>query len=144
MSLEEWVYLPGLLQRAHSGGSLRQPCVHTIAVDLLLAAGHCQTPVVKQVVLSGGRLQPGTTKPEEGTDRQQWSIMNQPATQDAILPHVLFIQKILRRRPFMIKALENVMRRWLQSLVRLRAAWPVIFLQYLANANVRLGAVVGS
>ena len=70
-----------------------------------------------QVVLSGGRLQPGTTKPEEGIDRHQWSIMNSPATRDDILPHVLFIQKILRRRPFMIKSLENVMRRWLQSLV---------------------------
>jgi hypothetical protein len=32
------------------------------------------------------------------------------------LPYVLFIQKTLRRRPFLIKSLENVMRKFLQSL----------------------------
>ncbi|CAM6051618.1 unnamed protein product [Sphagnum compactum] len=68
-----------------------------------------------EVVFTGGRNQPGTTKPEEG-DRQPYSVLNCEATRESILPYVLFLQKIIRRRPFMIKTLENVMRRLLQSL----------------------------
>lgn len=71
-----------------------------------------------QVVFTGGRNQPGTTKPEEG-DRQPFSILNREPNRESILPYVLYIQKIIRRRPFMIKSLENVMRRLLQSLVSL-------------------------
>jgi hypothetical protein len=71
---------------------------------------------LSQVVFTGGRNQPGTTKPEEG-DRQPYSVLNCEATRESILPYVLFLQKIIRRRPFMIKTLENVMRRLLQSLV---------------------------
>ena len=48
-----------------------------------------------------------------------WSLVLEqgcePSRQN-ILPSVLYIQKILRRRPFLIKNLENVMRRFLQSL----------------------------
>ncbi|CAI7831110.1 unnamed protein product [Closterium sp. NIES-54] len=69
-----------------------------------------------EVVLSGGRMQPGTTKPEEGAERQPWNVLSSPPTKEGVLKHVLFIQKILRRRPFMIKSLENVLRRWVQSL----------------------------
>lgn len=68
-----------------------------------------------EVVFNGGRNQPGTNKPEEG-ERQQYSILNCEASRHKILPHVLYIQKIIRRRPFMIKSLENVMQRQLQSL----------------------------
>ncbi|KAL3701478.1 hypothetical protein R1sor_019500 [Riccia sorocarpa] len=68
-----------------------------------------------EVVFTGGRNQPGTTKPEEG-ERQPYSVLNCEANRHAILPIVLYIQKIIRRRPFMIKNLENVMRRLLQSL----------------------------
>lgn len=68
-----------------------------------------------EVVFAGGRMQPGTTKPE-GTERHSWNVLTCPPEKDAILPHVLFIQKILRRRPFMIKSLENVIRRTIQSL----------------------------
>lgn len=68
-----------------------------------------------EVVFIGGRTQPGTIKPEEG-DRHPYAVLNcEPARQN-ILPSVLYIQKILRRRPFLIKNLENVMRRFLQSL----------------------------
>jgi hypothetical protein len=35
---------------------------------------------------------------------------------EAILPYILYIQKTLHRRPFFIKKLENVMRKFLQSL----------------------------
>ncbi len=67
------------------------------------------------MVFIGGRTQPGTIKPEEG-DRHANAVLNcEPARQN-ILPSVLYIQKILRRRPFLIKNLENVMRRFLQSL----------------------------
>ncbi|XP_068666112.1 uncharacterized protein [Aristolochia californica] len=68
-----------------------------------------------EVVFTGGRTQPGTTKPDEG-DRHHCSILDCEPRREAILPFVLYIQKILRRRPFLIKNLENVMRRFLQSL----------------------------
>ncbi|KAG9446671.1 hypothetical protein H6P81_012799 [Aristolochia fimbriata] len=68
-----------------------------------------------EVVFTGGRTQPGTTKPDEG-DRHHSSILDCEPKREAILPFVLYIQKILRRRPFLIKNLENVMRRFLQSL----------------------------
>ncbi|KAG2404222.1 uncharacterized protein HKW66_Vig0111440 [Vigna angularis] len=67
------------------------------------------------VVFTGGRTQPGTTKPDEG-DRHPYSIIECEPKREVILPSVIYIQKILRRRPFLIKNLENVMRRFLQSL----------------------------
>lgn len=72
--------------------------------------------ILHQVVFTGGRNQPGTTKPEEG-ERHMYSVLTCNDTRESILPVVLFLQKIIRRRPFMIKALENVMKRLLQSLV---------------------------
>lgn len=68
-----------------------------------------------QVVFTGGRTQPGTTKPDEG-ERHPYSILDGEPTRDVILPSVIYLQKILRRRAFLIKSLENVMRRFLQSL----------------------------
>ncbi|PKA66138.1 Eukaryotic translation initiation factor 5 [Apostasia shenzhenica] len=67
-----------------------------------------------EVIFTGGRTQPGTTKPDEG-DRHSYSVLASEATREAIFPFVLYIQKILRRRPFLIKNLENVTRRFLQS-----------------------------
>jgi hypothetical protein len=43
-------------------------------------------------------------------------VLDCAAQREAILPSVLYIQKTLRRRPFLIKNLENVMRKFLQSL----------------------------
>jgi len=68
-----------------------------------------------QVVFVGGRTQPGTIKPEEG-DRHPYSVLDCAAQRETILPFVLYIQKTLRRKPFLIKNLENVMRKFLQSL----------------------------
>nr|XP_010926617.1 basic leucine zipper and W2 domain-containing protein 2 [Elaeis guineensis] len=68
-----------------------------------------------EVVFTGGRTQPGTIKPDEG-ERHPYSVLDCEPKREAILPSVLYIQKILRRRPFLIKSLENVMRRFLQSL----------------------------
>ena len=68
-----------------------------------------------QVIFIGGRTQPGTTKPDEG-ERHPYSIIECEPKREAILPSVIYVQKILRRRPFLIKYLENVMRRFLQSL----------------------------
>ncbi|KAF9661378.1 hypothetical protein SADUNF_Sadunf19G0062600 [Salix dunnii] len=67
------------------------------------------------VVFTGGRTQPGTTKPDEG-ERHPYSIIDCEPTREIILPSVIYTQKILRRKPFLIKNLENVMRRFLQSL----------------------------
>ncbi|XP_010551247.1 PREDICTED: protein krasavietz-like [Tarenaya hassleriana] len=68
-----------------------------------------------EVVFTGGRTQPGTIKPEEG-ERHPYSVFDCEPKREAILPSVVYIQKILRRRPFLIKNLENVMGRFLQSL----------------------------
>ncbi|KAJ9169264.1 hypothetical protein P3X46_017471 [Hevea brasiliensis] len=68
-----------------------------------------------EVVFTGGRTQPGTTKPDEG-ERHPYSIIDCEPKREIILPSVIYIQKILRRRPFLIKNLENVTRRFLQSL----------------------------
>uniref|UniRef100_A0A2P2M4G1 eIF4-gamma/eIF5/eIF2-epsilon domain-containing family protein n=2 Tax=Rhizophora mucronata TaxID=61149 RepID=A0A2P2M4G1_RHIMU len=68
-----------------------------------------------EVVFTGGRTQPGTTKSDEG-ERHPYSIIDCEPSRESILPSVIYIQKILRRRPFLIKSLENVMRRFLQSL----------------------------
>ncbi|XP_039064169.1 basic leucine zipper and W2 domain-containing protein 1-like isoform X2 [Hibiscus syriacus] len=68
-----------------------------------------------EVVFTGGRTQPGTIKADEG-ERHPYSIIECEANREAILPSVIYVQKILRRKPFLIKNLENVMRRFLQSL----------------------------
>ncbi|XP_065873890.1 uncharacterized protein [Euphorbia lathyris] len=68
-----------------------------------------------EVLFTGGRTQPGTTKPDEG-ERHSYSIIDCEAKRESIIPSVIYIQKILRRRPFLIKNLENVTRRFLQSL----------------------------
>uniref|UniRef100_A0A7N0T8K3 W2 domain-containing protein n=1 Tax=Kalanchoe fedtschenkoi TaxID=63787 RepID=A0A7N0T8K3_KALFE len=68
-----------------------------------------------EVIFTGGRTQPGTTKPDEG-ERHPYSIIDCAPQRDAILPSVIYIQKILRRKPFLIKNLENVMQKFLQSL----------------------------
>ncbi|CAH2079542.1 unnamed protein product [Thlaspi arvense] len=68
-----------------------------------------------EVVFIGGRTQPGTVKPDEG-ERHPYSVIDCEPKREAILPSVVYIQKILRRRPSLIKNLENVTRRFLQSL----------------------------
>lgn len=68
-----------------------------------------------QVVFTGGRTQPGTTKHDEG-EHHPYSIIECEPKREVILPSVIYIQKILRRRAFLIKNLENVMQRFLQSL----------------------------
>ncbi|KAK4353450.1 hypothetical protein RND71_028968 [Anisodus tanguticus] len=68
-----------------------------------------------EVVFIGGRTQPGTIKLDEG-ERHPYSVIECEPKREAILPSVIYVQKILRRRPFLIKNLENVMRKMLQSL----------------------------
>ncbi|KAG8390742.1 hypothetical protein BUALT_Bualt01G0115200 [Buddleja alternifolia] len=68
-----------------------------------------------EVAFIGARSQPGTVKPDEG-ERHPYSIIDCEPKREVLLPSVLFLQKILRRKPFLIKNLENVMRRFLQSL----------------------------
>ncbi|KAL0824926.1 hypothetical protein Bca101_048603 [Brassica carinata] len=68
-----------------------------------------------EVVFIGGRTQTGSVKSDEG-ERHPYSIIDCEPNREAILPSVVYIQKILRRKPFLIKNLENVTRRFLQSL----------------------------
>ncbi|OIT31169.1 PREDICTED: basic leucine zipper and W2 domain-containing protein 2-like [Nicotiana attenuata] len=68
-----------------------------------------------EVIFTGGRTQPGTIKPDEG-DRHPYSVIECEPRREVILPSVIYVQKILRRKPFLIKNLENVMRKMLQCL----------------------------
>ncbi|CAH2065568.1 unnamed protein product, partial [Thlaspi arvense] len=68
-----------------------------------------------EVVFIGGRTQTGSVKSDEG-ERHPYSIIDCEPKRESILPSVVYIQKILRRKPFLIKNLENVTRRFLQSL----------------------------
>ncbi|XP_047972705.1 eIF5-mimic protein 1-like [Salvia hispanica] len=68
-----------------------------------------------EVVFRGTRTQPGTIKLDEG-ERHPYSIFDCESSREVILPSVIYIQKLLRRRPFLIKSLENVMQKFLQSL----------------------------
>ncbi|KAF8100808.1 hypothetical protein N665_0216s0008 [Sinapis alba] len=68
-----------------------------------------------EVVFIGRRTQPGTVKPDEG-ERHPYSVIDCEPKREAILPSVVYIQKILRRRPSLIKNLENVTRKFMQSL----------------------------
>lgn len=70
-----------------------------------------------QVVIAGGRLQPGTTKLEEGCEQQEWNVLATEGNKEDILKHVTFVQKVVRRRPFMIRSLETVLKRSVQCLV---------------------------
>jgi hypothetical protein len=65
-----------------------------------------------EVVFRGARTQPGTIKLEEG-DCHPYSIIDCEPKREVILPSVIYVQKILRRKPFLIKNLENVMRKFL-------------------------------
>ncbi|XP_024012416.1 basic leucine zipper and W2 domain-containing protein 1-A [Eutrema salsugineum] len=67
------------------------------------------------VVFIGGRTQTCSVKSDDG-ECHPYSIIDCEPTREAILPSVVYIQNILRRKPFLIKNLENVTRRFLQSL----------------------------
>eukprot|EP00244_Chara_vulgaris_P006673 TRINITY_DN251_c0_g1_i2.p1 TRINITY_DN251_c0_g1~~TRINITY_DN251_c0_g1_i2.p1 ORF type:complete len:420 (+),score=113.72 TRINITY_DN251_c0_g1_i2:563-1822(+) len=69
-----------------------------------------------EVFFTGGRTAAGSTVVVEDSSRQPYAVLNCEPTKESILPYILFIQKIIRRRPFLIKNLENVLRRLLQSL----------------------------
>ncbi|KAJ0014568.1 hypothetical protein Pint_21269 [Pistacia integerrima] len=83
--------------------------------NVCLSFSYKEKVIITWLVFTGGRTQPGTTKPDEG-ERHSFSIIDCEPQREAILPSVIYIQKILRRRPFLIKNLENVTRRFLQSL----------------------------
>ncbi|KAL6516813.1 hypothetical protein OROMI_001795 [Orobanche minor] len=68
-----------------------------------------------EVIFRGVRTQPGTIKLDEG-ERHPYAILDAEPKREVILPSVIYVQKILRRRPFLIKNLENVMQKFLQSL----------------------------
>uniref|UniRef100_A0A7I4C3H3 W2 domain-containing protein n=1 Tax=Physcomitrium patens TaxID=3218 RepID=A0A7I4C3H3_PHYPA len=94
-----------------------------------------------EVVFTGEPNQPGTTKPEEG-ERHPYSVLNCDDTRESILPVVLFLQKIIRRRPFMIKTLENVMKRLLQSLKLSGLPPETIFSALMSDALIAKGIVL--
>jgi len=70
-----------------------------------------------QVVFAGGRLQPGTTKLEEDCEHQPFNVLATDGSRAEVIKHIHYIQKVIRRRPFMIKSLEPVLKRNVQCLV---------------------------
>lgn len=67
-----------------------------------------------EIIFMGGRLSAGV-KVLEGEKLPDY-LMGQEATHEKLLPFVLLLQKIIRRRPFLIKSLENVLCKLIQSL----------------------------
>lgn len=68
-----------------------------------------------EVIFTGGRLSTGQEK-DAGGLRLDQSILSSDANRGSLKPFFESIQQILRRRPFLIKNIENVLRRLLQQL----------------------------
>ncbi|GAQ78414.1 ARM repeat superfamily protein [Klebsormidium nitens] len=69
-----------------------------------------------EVIFTGHALQPGSVVPLEDASDQPWNVLACEPTKSGILVYVSFVQKLIRRRPFLIKNLENNLQRLLQSL----------------------------
>mmetsp|Transcript_6052 Transcript_6052/g.6914 ORF Transcript_6052/g.6914 Transcript_6052/m.6914 type:complete len:430 (-) Transcript_6052:239-1528(-) len=68
-----------------------------------------------EVLFTGGRLSTGGTATEDGL-RLETHVLGCEANRESISPYISAIQQILRRRPFLIKNLENILRRLMQQL----------------------------
>jgi hypothetical protein len=68
-----------------------------------------------EVLFAGGRLAGGGNVVEEGK-KLDTNVLASEQTREAILPYVKVFQVILRRRPFLIRPLENTLIKLLRSL----------------------------
>mmetsp|Transcript_17942 Transcript_17942/g.24820 ORF Transcript_17942/g.24820 Transcript_17942/m.24820 type:complete len:426 (-) Transcript_17942:304-1581(-) len=69
-----------------------------------------------EVLFTGGRLGIGAGAAEEGEQTMDYHVLAVPCTKEAIQPFLSCFSVILRRRPFLIKNLENILKRLLQQL----------------------------
>ncbi|GAB4817985.1 hypothetical protein N2152v2_005031 [Parachlorella kessleri] len=68
-----------------------------------------------EVFFVGGRLASGGTVSTEGK-RTQTNVLAAAATRDGIVPYIKLFQTMIRRRPFLIKALENTLIKLIMSM----------------------------
>lgn len=71
--------------------------------------------VLFEVAFAGGRLTTGANVSAEGK-RLEWTILGGPLDRESIDPFVRWFQVMIRRRPFLVKNLENTLVKLLLSL----------------------------
>eukprot|EP00898_Chlorokybus_atmophyticus_P005564 jgi/Chlat1/6008/Chrsp4S06320 len=73
-----------------------------------------------EVIFTGGRMSSGGRVAEDSAI-QPFAIINAPSNKESLQPYVTMVQKIIRRRPFLIKNLENMLCKLIQSLEHYQA-----------------------
>mmetsp|Transcript_181 Transcript_181/g.463 ORF Transcript_181/g.463 Transcript_181/m.463 type:complete len:420 (+) Transcript_181:190-1449(+) len=69
-----------------------------------------------EVLFAGGRMAAGGSLEEGSAPRLKVNMLGQEAETQAIMPFINTYQQLIRRRPFLIKSLENTMCKFLKSL----------------------------
>lgn len=70
-----------------------------------------------EVLFAGGRMAAGgNVVSEKETKRLDFTVMSAEADRESILPYIKMFQQLIRRRPFLIKSLENTLSKLLKSL----------------------------
>lgn len=72
--------------------------------------------ILFQVFFAGGRLGTGAQLAAEDKQRLEKNILACPAEREALLPYWKFFQALTRRRPFLIRGLENTLIKLMLSL----------------------------
>mmetsp|Transcript_4435 Transcript_4435/g.10718 ORF Transcript_4435/g.10718 Transcript_4435/m.10718 type:complete len:422 (-) Transcript_4435:199-1464(-) len=68
-----------------------------------------------EVLYAGGRMTAGGAL-EENESKLPFHLLKQDATREEIMPFISTFQQLIRRRPFLIKSLENTTCKFLKSL----------------------------
>ncbi|KAL4437046.1 hypothetical protein ABPG75_004185 [Micractinium tetrahymenae] len=71
--------------------------------------------VLFEVAFAGARLTTGGNVATEGK-KLDFNILAGPADREAILPYIKWFQTMIRRRPFLVKNLENVLMKFVMGL----------------------------
>ncbi|KAA6427859.1 MAG: flagellar associated, partial [Trebouxia sp. A1-2] len=70
-----------------------------------------------EVLFAGGRMAAGgNVVSEKENKRLDFTVMSAGADRESILPYIKMFQQLIRRRPFLIKSLENTLSKLLKSL----------------------------
>lgn len=69
-----------------------------------------------EVLFAGGRLSTGGNLADEQKEILATNILATEATQEALLPYIKVFQSLIRRRPFLVKGLENTLNKFILSL----------------------------
>ncbi|KAL4859617.1 Basic leucine zipper and W2 domain-containing protein 1-A [Chlorella vulgaris] len=71
--------------------------------------------VLFEVAFAGARLTTGGNVAVDG-QKLDFNILKGPATHESILPYIKWFQTMIRRRPFLIKNLENVLSKFVMGM----------------------------